>query len=188
MRIIAGARKGLRLEAPAGRLVRPTSDRAREGLMSALGGFFDGEAVLELCAGTGAVSLELLSRGCGNAVLVEHNAQALACIRRNIDRAAMADRTTLVQADVLDAIDRLRAGSQRFDLLFFDPPYDAEMVGPVLTSLADGALLNPGAEVIVEVRSSGADAALPSPWRLRASHRYGNSTLLRLRHPESERP
>ena len=188
MRIIAGARKGLRLEVPPGRLVRPTADRAREGLMSALGGFFDGEVVLELCAGTGAVALELLSRGCSDAVLVERDPTALACIRRNVERAAMVDRVEVVAGGVLEALPRLVARGRRFDLLFLDPPYDADLVEPVLERLADGALLNPGARIIVEVRRSAASLPLASPWQLQASHHYGDCTMLRLLHKIGARP
>lgn len=156
--------------------------------MSALGGFFDGDHVLELCAGTGAVALELLSRGCAAAVLVERDPTAQACIRRNVQRAAMADRVELLATHVFDAIDQLTKRRERFDLVFFDPPYDADLVQPVLTRLADGALFNPDARMVVEVRRSATPISLPAPWQLQASHHYGDSTMLRLLHDPEPRP
>jgi len=181
MRIIAGARKGLRLEVPAGQTVRPTPDRAREGLMSALGGFFDGELVLDLCAGSGAMALEALSRGCAAAVLVERDPAAAACIERNVARAQMGERARLLRSDVRDALTVLRNGGERFDLIFFDPPYDGRLYRPILANLADGALLRAGAEVIVESRSGLAEQDLSAAWRPGPLHRYSSTILQRLR-------
>ena len=180
MRIIAGARKGLRLHVPAGRSVRPTSDRAREGLMSALGGFFDGEAVLDLCAGSGAMSLELLSRGCGHAVLVEHDRQAAACIIENTARAAMGDRVRLLQSDVLKALTGLRRQGEKFHLVIFDPPYDGDLYTSVLGALEDGALLHAGAEVVVESKTGLRPEEAGPAWSHGPRHRYGRTTLERL--------
>ncbi len=188
MRIIAGARKGLRLDVPDGRTVRPTPDRAREGLMSALGGFFDGESVLDLCAGSGAMALELLSRGCGHAVLVDNHRLAVACIRRNVARAAMDEQIRLLQMDVLSALVRLRRQGERFHLVVFDPPYDGGLYKSVLDALADGTLLHPGAEVVVESRAGLQAEDLSLHWTRGPSHRYGRTTLERLRLGSSEPP
>lgn len=182
MRIIAGSRKGLRLEAPPGQAVRPTSDRAREALMSALGGFFDGERVLELCAGTGAMSLELLSRGCASAVLVECDRQALACLRRNLARAGMEARGEVLACDVRDALDRLERRAARFDLVYFDPPWDSDLYAPVLQRLARGGLLADDGVLIVESPQPLDPEVLQGRWRSVSCRRYGAAVLDRLVH------
>ncbi|WP_143626328.1 RsmD family RNA methyltransferase, partial [Streptomyces viridosporus] len=86
-RVIAGAAGGRRLAVPPGNGTRPTSDRAREGLFSTwqalLGGPLDGERVLDLYAGSGAVGLEALSRGAGHTLLVEADARAVRTVRDN---------------------------------------------------------------------------------------------------------
>ena len=109
MRVIAGTARGLRL-APAPRGVRPTSDRVRESVFNALGQFFDGGEVLDLYAGTGALGIEALSRGCERAVFVEKDARAVATIRENLRRAGFADRAEVVRGEVGRALDELLDG------------------------------------------------------------------------------
>jgi 16S rRNA (guanine966-N2)-methyltransferase len=181
MRVIAGTRKGLRLQVPLGRSVRPTPDRVREALMSILGGFFDGELVLDICAGTGAVGIEMLSRGCGSVVFVERGAEALASLRLNLKRARFdgpGDQTAEVLAVPADrALARLKERGARFDYVYLDPPYDGDVYGPTLISLADGALLRGGAQVWVESRKGLDVSRLPPAFRHVRSRRFGSSTL-----------
>src|SRR3712207_3153706 len=83
MRIIAGSARGIRL-APVPQGVRPTSDRVREAIFNYLGQFFDGGGALDLYAGTGALGIEALSRGCVKATFVERNGKAVCAIRENL--------------------------------------------------------------------------------------------------------
>src|SRR6476659_1402818 len=96
MRVIAGELKGQRLVAPRGWKVRPTSDRVREAVFSALGGI-DGTHVLDLYCGTGALGIEALSRGAASVVFVDRDTRpALG----NVERLGLRDRTELIRADV----------------------------------------------------------------------------------------
>src|SRR5262249_14722455 len=129
-RIIAGAWRGRRLVVPAGRDVRPTSDRVREALFSILGPL-DGAAVLDLFAGSGALALEALSRGAARAPPVERAPAALKAISANLQALdADADvRDRDVRAFVRDA----STAAGPYDLIFLDPPYrDAAGLGPQL--------------------------------------------------------
>ena len=148
MRIISGTARGTRL-APVPRGVRPTSDRVRESVFNSLGQFFGGDA-LDLYAGTGALGVEALSRGCHRAVFVEKDRRALAVVRENLRRARLADRAEFVASDVGRALDRLLTDGRQFSLIFADPPYKiaASEVGAVLSWL--GALLVPGGRVVIE--------------------------------------
>ena len=181
MRVIAGTRKGLRLQVPPGRSVRPTPDRVREALMSILGGFFDGEQVLDLCAGTGAMGIELLSRGCGGAVFVEQGADALRSLRANLEKARLG-LTSAPRAEVLAmslplALSALKKRGARFDYVYFDPPYDADLYTATLTALADGLLLRGGAEIWVESRVGLDLASLPAAFSHQRARRFGSTTL-----------
>lgn len=122
MRIIAGELKGQRLVAPKGWKVRPTSDRVREAIFSALGERVDGARVLDLYCGTGALAIEALSRGAASAVLVDQDTRpALG----NIQRLGLAERAELVRADVgrwLGGVSSAAAAG-KFDLVFVDAPY-----------------------------------------------------------------
>jgi len=122
LRIIAGSAGGLRL-APVPRGVRPTSDRVRESLFNALGQYFEGGGVLDLYAGTGALGIEALSRGCERAVFVERDRAARAVIFENLRRTGFTEKAEVLGGEVEPVLGRLIGGSTRFDLIFADPPY-----------------------------------------------------------------
>jgi 16S rRNA (guanine(966)-N(2))-methyltransferase RsmD len=144
-RIIAGAARGRRLLAPRGGSTRPTSDKVRGAVMNLLGQVFDGGEVLDLYAGTGALALEALSRGCSRAVCVELDRGAAEIVRRNAEACGFGDRVEVVRARVPDALARLTRG--RFALAFVDPPY-AQGPEEALAALAD--LVIPGGRVVAE--------------------------------------
>jgi 16S rRNA (guanine966-N2)-methyltransferase len=122
MRVIAGELKGQRLVAPRGWKVRPTSDRVREAIFSALGERVIGARVLDLYCGTGALAIEALSRGAASAVLVDQDTRpALG----NVQRLGLAEGAELVRADAgrwLAQVSPLPAAG-KFDLVFVDAPY-----------------------------------------------------------------
>jgi 16S rRNA (guanine966-N2)-methyltransferase len=123
--------------------VRPTSDRAREGLFSILGDV-GGVRVLDLYCGTGALGIEALSRGAARAVLVDHSSQTAA---RNVAELGLADRAKVVRDD---ARRYLRRSTLGFDLVFCDPPYRlADRLGPELEPLLEPRLAD-GARLICE--------------------------------------
>ena len=145
MRIVAGTARGRRLAVPGGAGTRPTSDKVRGAVFNVLGQFFDGGRVLDLYAGTGALALEALSRGCAEATCVDDSASAAETIQRNAAACGFAARVTVLRRRVADALRALPAG--RFDLAFVDPPY-AEGPGAALEAL--DRLLRPGASVVAE--------------------------------------
>jgi 16S rRNA (guanine(966)-N(2))-methyltransferase RsmD len=122
MRVIAGDLKGQRLVAPRGWKVRPTSDRVREAIFSALGERVVGAQVLDLYCGTGALAIEALSRGAECAVLVDQDTRpALG----NVQRLGLAERIDLVRTDVERWLAQVSAADAagKFDLVFVDAPY-----------------------------------------------------------------
>jgi 16S rRNA (guanine966-N2)-methyltransferase len=174
MRVIAGRLGGRRLVAPRGHATRPTSDRVREALFSALGPIA-GARVLDLFAGTGALGIEALSRGAVEAVFVENARPALAALRDNLralDLAALARVVALPVERAAGAV-----GAQPFDLVFADPPYAAvASVPPVLAELAAAGALAAGARLVVEHASRDPAPAIagfaPRPSRL-----YGDTAV-----------
>lgn len=148
MRVIAGELGGRSLVAPRGWRVRPTSDRVREAIFSALGDV-GGAVVLDLYCGTGALAIEALSRGAERAVLVDRDTRpALG----NVERLGLGERATLVRSDARRWLaDRERAGDgDRFDLVFVDAPYRlADRVGQEI-DIHLPQLLAAGGRVVVE--------------------------------------
>jgi 16S rRNA (guanine966-N2)-methyltransferase len=139
VRVVAGAHRGRRIEAPRGRATRPTSDRVREALFSILGGV-DGLRVLDLFAGSGALGIEALSRGAAEAVFVESDPGAAATVRRNLDALGIDARVQ--RRDAFSWLEAAADGEEAFDLVFADPPYSSasraagrlsELLPPLLT-------------------------------------------------------
>ncbi len=122
MRVIAGRLGGRRLVAPRGAATRPTTDRVREALFSILGDL-QGQSVLDLYAGTGALGIEALSRGAARAVFVESARPALAALRQNLAALGLDDVAEVVAAPVARALPALGARRPPFDLVLVDPPY-----------------------------------------------------------------
>jgi len=149
MRVIAGELGGRALVAPRGWRVRPTSDRVREAIFSALGDRVAGAVVLDLYCGTGALAIEALSRGAERAVLVDRDTRpALG----NVERLGLGERAELVRSDAGRwLIGREEEGEDdRFDLVFVDAPYRlAHRVGQELDTHLP-RLLVPGGRVVVE--------------------------------------
>ena len=150
MRVIGGTHRGRRLTAPAGTATRPTADRIRESLFNILAGCLQDKQVLDLFAGTGALGIEALSRGAAAAVFVDRAKAALAAIAHNLTALQLTTRGHVIRWDILKNLDCLRHAPHCFDLVFMDPPYDRNAVGPALAALLQVGVLAPGARIIVE--------------------------------------
>lgn len=149
MRIIAGEFRGRRLAAVKGR-IRPTSDRVREAIFNVLGPLVVEAEVLDLFAGTGALSLEALSRGARDAVLVEDQGTALNILRRNIKALGLGSRTRVLPLPVSKALKKLAGQEEQFNLVFLDPPYERGLALKTLLALQGAGLLLPEARIMAE--------------------------------------
>ncbi len=188
MRIIGGQLGGLRFKGPPGGLTRPTPERVREGLASALESRdgFCGKSVLDLFAGTGALSFEALSRGASRALLVDNDRDALRAIGEVARRLGIWERLDAMCLDLVrdpkGAAERIAmAGSGRFDLVFADPPYDQiDAVPPLLDELLARNALAPGSIVAIEHAKKRAPHGLEKMAEV-ASYRYGDTAVVLLR-------
>ena len=134
MRVITGTARGCRLETPEGLDTRPTADRVKEGLFSAISFEIEGRRVLDLFAGSGQLGIEALSRGAASCVFVDRSRQAVEVIRRNVKAARLETNAEIVCGESLAYLARA-AGP--FDLVFLDPPYAAELLVPCLETLGE---------------------------------------------------
>ena len=155
MRIISGKYRGRKLKSPPSLQTRPTSDRLRETLFNILGPRIAGARFLDLCAGSGAVGIEALSRGAAHATFVDQSRRMGALIEANLEEFGIDQEVSEFVCSEVSAFLRRRTkvGSKQraFDLIFFDPPYAADYE-VVLESLSnkEGSMLAEAAIVIVE--------------------------------------
>ena len=180
MRVIAGHLGGRRLKAPSGRATRPTSDRVREALFGMLGEL-DGERVLDLFAGTGALGIEALSRGAGRAVFVERSAAAARVLHGNLAALGIDERLAEVRrTGALAALQSARGAQETYDLVFIDPPYGlAHDLGPELAATLP-PVLGPAARIVVE---SDRRAPLELQLEVERQRRYGDTLITIHRDP-----
>jgi 16S rRNA (guanine966-N2)-methyltransferase len=165
VRIVAGERKGARLDVPAGRDTRPTSDRLRESLFAMLGDV-SGLTVLDPFAGTGALGLEALSRGAAHATFVESAAPSLASLRTNIEQLGASSAATVHRGDALRFIETV--GETAFDVAFADPPYRKGLAAQVAERWREARFSR-----ILAIEHEAVEA-MPAGGRTR---RYGDTAL-----------
>jgi 16S rRNA (guanine966-N2)-methyltransferase len=177
VRIIAGQWRGRPLKAPAGATTRPSADRTREALFSMLAsrlGTFEGIAVLDLFAGTGALGLEALSRGAASCTFVEQDGPALDALRANCKALG-------VQADIrAQGVSTLGPAPRPYDLLMMDPPYAMRAGVPTLERLARLGWLAPGA--LASVEGERGEAVTPQGFAVEAERYYGKAQITLLRY------
>jgi len=178
-RIIGGTAGGRRLETPRGQTTRPTSDRVREALFSAIEsrtGSLDGLRFLDLYAGSGAVGLEAWSRGAGVVTMVEQDRRTASLISRNAVALGFA-KARVVAGSVATVLAASPAAP--YDLVFSDPPYptsDEDVAADLVALVAHGWLV-PGALVVVERAAKRSQVAWPDGIEEDRTKRYGETAL-----------
>ena len=149
MRVIAGKARRLNLKTIPGNETRPTTDRIKETLFNILQPEIPGCRFLDLFSGSGAIGIEALSRGAEYAVFVEKNPKACTCIRENLSFTKLSEGGKLLNMDVLQALRSLE-GSEPFDCIFMDPPYNKDLERQVLEYLKDSSLANTDTLIVTE--------------------------------------
>ena len=174
MRVITGSARGRRLKELEGMETRPTTDRVKEGLFSALHFDIEGRKVLDLFAGTGQLGIECLSRGAASAVFVDRRADAVKLIRENLRLTELEDRARVIAGD---SMEYLRSIREPFDIIFLDPPYAAGLLEPAIAHIAKFDILAPHGIIAAEHPADRVLPALAPPYRLHRTYRYGKIAL-----------
>ena len=184
MRVITGSAGGRRLLELEGLETRPTTDRVKEGVFSALQFDIEGRRVLDLFAGTGQMGIECLSRGAAFAVFVDRRRDACEVVKKNLALTKLQDRARVVSGDALAF---LAGARESFDLIFLDPPYASglleEALGRVTAPGFD--ILNPYGIIVAE-HPAGRLLAVPAGYRLQKTYRYGKIAVTLFRREGNE--
>lgn len=177
MRVIGGNVRGRRLKVPKSGSVRPTAARVKESLFNILPHDLTGLRVLDLFAGTGNLTIEALSRGAAEAILIDASAQSGDIIHENLRRLGLSSRTKVWISPVSRALRLLARRGESFDLLFLDPPYEEQLVESTLQAIAGTGLLRGRGILVAEhsrrepVKKQYGDLALDD------QRRYGSTVL-----------
>ena len=167
MRVITGSARGRKLKTPEGESIRPTTDNVKEAVFNIIQFDIEGRRVLDLFAGTGQLGIECLSRGAREAVFVDESRDAVKLVKENLRQCGLT-------AQVLqqDALSYLRSCG-RFDLIFVDPPYDANLYESVLNTINQVDILSDGGIIVCEARRERELPQMSAPYRMKREYRYG---------------
>ena len=153
MRVIAGKYKGRRLATPNNMTIRPTSDRVKESVFSILRESVVNSKFLDLCAGTGNMGIEALSRGAKQVTFLDQNVKCHRLIERNLLKCGIAidnPQIELIRREICQGIASLHKRSLVFDLIYFDPPYDTGLYQKCLSYISETYLLESSGVLLVE--------------------------------------
>ncbi len=150
MRVIAGTARRLQLKTLEGLDTRPTTDRIKETLFNMIRQDVVRTRFLDCFAGSGAIGIEALSRGAEEAVFIEKNPKAAACIRENLKTTRLEERGHILTCDIMAGLRRAEGQNKAFGVIFMDPPYDHQWERQVLEYLKDSRLADEETRIIVE--------------------------------------
>jgi len=170
MRIIAGANRSRLLKTLASDATRPTLDKVKEAVFSKLGTYFEKGNILDLFAGSGAISLEALSRGFTSATLVDNNPKAIGIIKENVNSLKENDKCTVLKMSYQNALEYV--SNQKFDLIYLDPPYHLQLGSDLLSKIEELNILALDGMIVLETQKDE-DICVPKNFELDKQVVYG---------------
>ena len=179
LRIITGTAKGKRLDTLEGEATRPTSERIKEAMFSAIQFDIEGREVLDLFAGSGQLGLEALSRGAAGVHFVDSEREAMDVVKKNAKSTGFFDKCKYSVSDWRNYI-RKASGRDLYDLVFIDPPYAMECCADALSRLVKSSLLRRGAIVVLESGTEDIDLGAMVGFEVIKSTHYGKKTFLNI--------
>ena len=174
MRVITGSARGRRLLELEGLETRPTTDRVKEGVFSALQFDMADRRVLDLFGGTGQLGIEALSRGAEKCVFVDQSREAVKVIRENLALTGFENQSRVVQGDALSFLGSCR---EKFSLAFLDPPYAAGLLNKALLKMAEIDIMTENGIIVCESAVDQILPQLPAPYVMGRDYRYGKIRL-----------
>lgn len=170
MRIIAGKYRGLKLNEFELNNIRPTIDRVRESIFNKIQFRVAGAIVLDLFGGTGAVSLEFLSRNAERVITADNNAGSIKLIKQNFAKAKI--NPELLEMDYMKALKKVKEMGIKFDIVFLDPPYDTDYAEKAIVYINENDLLNDDGIIVYE-HIEDKNYSLPDNLGLLDKRKYG---------------
>lgn len=173
MRIIAGKHKSRKLETLIGNNTRPMMDVMKESVFNTIGPYFDGQNVLDLFGGSGALTLESISRGASHSYIIDLNKEAIKVITTNVNNLHEEANVTIMNMDYKIALKKLQGKS--FDLVFLDPPYRLNIVNELLDYLNDFGFIHDGTIIVCHYVKG--NASIDSKFSLLKNYQRGSAEV-----------
>lgn len=174
MRVVGGISKGRKLKALKGLNIRPTSDKVKESIFNILGDKIVDAVFLDLCAGTGGIGIEALSRGAKETVFVENNQKAVKLIKENLLLCNLENDSNVICDDAVGFLDD---SDKSFDIIFFDPPYKSDLFEKAMAVFDRKEMLNNNGILIIEHNSKTVLQEDIKSLILLKKYKYGDTTL-----------
>lgn len=174
MKIITGTARGANLNTlPGEDITRPTTQRTKEGIFSAIQFEISGKRVLDLFAGCGQMALEALSRGAQRAVMVDQSSEAVDVIKKNAVKTGLINSCKILRMDYSEYL-KSASGKEKFDIIFLDPPYSKSMKNEILKKLMRTDLLADGCIIVCETDKDEIDGDIYG-LTLRKKYKYSRA-------------
>lgn len=179
LRIITGTAKGKKLKTLEGEATRPTSERIKEAIFSAIQFDLEERRVLDLFAGSGQMGLEALSRGAASVMFIDSAREAIDIVKENARSVGFFDKSRYLVSDYRNYI-RKASGREKFDLVFIDPPYAMQCCADAVKKLVESDLLLNGAIVVLESGEEEIDIASLDSFEVIKSTHYGKKSFVNI--------
>ena len=176
MRIIAGKNKGTKLETLEGLKTRPTLDATKEAIFSSMGQFFPGYTVLDVFGGSGALSLESISRGASKAWIIDNNVDAINIIKTNTKKLHAEENMIIHHANYMDVLKTLT--KQKFDIVFLDPPFRMKVIDELITFLTTNDMIESEGYIMAEYPKEDIVKKSYDGYKIKLCRIYSSSEVL----------
>lgn len=176
MRIIAGKYRGSKLNTLEGLKTRPTLDGTKEAIFSSLGGYIPGFVVLDIFGGSGALSLESLSRGAESAYIIDNNIDAINIIKSNALKLKVGNELKIYHAEYNTILEKLK--NVKFDLVFIDPPFRMKVIDEIISFLITNNMIAEDGYIMAEYPKEDVIEKNYEGYRVKLCRRYSSSEVL----------
>lgn len=150
MRVISGKLRGTKLNSIESNLTRPTLDRVKESLFNIMQNQIEDSIILDLFAGSGAIAIEFLSRGAKKAYLCDKSQDAVKMIKQNLQKTRLTENSIVINKDYKKCLDELQKSKVKFDIIFLDPPYEADLSIDAVKTIKKLDLIKEQGSIIIE--------------------------------------
>ena len=179
LRIITGSAKGKKLKTLEGEATRPTSERIKEAIFSAIQFDLEQRRVLDLFAGSGQMGLEALSRGAASVMFIDSAREAIDVVKENARFVGFFDKSRFLVSDYRNYI-RKASGRDKFDLVFIDPPYAMQCCAEAAKKLGESGMLANGAILVLESGEEEIDLSSLTSFEVIKSTHYGKKSFVNI--------